>query len=175
MLHSGIMSDDYRDVRRKAELLLEAERLFLAQKAKCKYLNQGDRCTKFFHDLIKRNNKRNAIVTICKRDGSFTVDGNEIANEFVNYYKSILGSKIDRVQIHKDIITDGPCVSENDWSGLLAPVTMDEVRTALFDIYNDKAPGSDGFGSFFFKSFWDIIGIDVFAAMHEFFLAVRGF
>lgn len=52
-LSSGVQNADLKNLRLQAEGLLEAERLFLSQKAKCKFLQQGDRCTKFFHDLIK--------------------------------------------------------------------------------------------------------------------------
>lgn len=47
---------------------------------------------------------------------------------------------------------------------------MEEVRNALFDIDIDKARGTDEFGSFFFKSFWNIVGNDVFDDVHEIFL-----
>lgn len=49
----------------------------------------GDRCSKFFHDLIKRNNKRNLILAITKRDGVVTSCKDEIAAEFVGYFKRL--------------------------------------------------------------------------------------
>ncbi|XP_075481269.1 uncharacterized protein LOC142521981 [Primulina tabacum] len=69
MLPSGVMLDDYREVKKNTEMLLESERLFIAQKAKLNYLKHGDKCTKFFHDLIKKKNKRNAIIAIQNQDG----------------------------------------------------------------------------------------------------------
>lgn len=50
---------------------------------------------------------------------------------------------------------------------------MDEVRDALFVIDNDKAPGSNGYGSYFFKATWDITGFDLFRAVDEFFRNCR--
>jgi hypothetical protein len=39
----------------------------------------------------------------------------------------------------------------------------------MFQIGNDKAPGSDGFSSKFFKAAWDVIGKDILIAIHNFF------
>ncbi|XP_073129130.1 uncharacterized protein [Henckelia pumila] len=131
------------ELRRRAEYLLEAERLFLSQKAKCEYLKHSDRCSKFFHGMIKRNIKRNNIVALTLRDGSTSVNPNEIADEFVGYYRNLLG--------------------------LTRVVSVDEIRGALGNIEDDKAPGPDGFGAAFFKKAWGTVGGDVIAAVSEFF------
>lgn len=74
--------------------MLEAERLFFAQKATGEFQMLGDRCSKFFHDLIKRNNKRNLILAITKRDRVVTSCKDESAAEFVGYFKQRLGQSV---------------------------------------------------------------------------------
>ncbi|KAJ7009375.1 hypothetical protein NC653_000139 [Populus alba x Populus x berolinensis] len=49
------------------------------------------------------------------------------------------------------------------------PVTNEEIKTALFSIPDDKAPGPDGFTSLFFKKSWSIIGADFMRAVSYFF------
>ncbi|GJY81166.1 protein LAZ1 [Tanacetum coccineum] len=49
-------------------------------------------------------------------------------------------------------------------------VTNEEIKTAMFDIGDDRAPGPDGFTPAFFKKNWDIVGNDVCNAMREFFI-----
>eukprot|EP00253_Pinus_taeda_P018786 PITA_18786 len=44
---------------------------------------------------------------------------------------------------------------------LEAKVTMDEVKTALFAMDPDKAPGPDGFSARFLQSCWHIVGKDL--------------
>ncbi|XP_073275385.1 uncharacterized protein [Primulina huaijiensis] len=83
MFRTGTVSSDYKDCKRQADLLLEVERSFIAQKAKLTYLQQGDRCTKFFHDLIKRNNKRNAILALKNNAGAIISEPTQIADLFV--------------------------------------------------------------------------------------------
>lgn len=146
ILRNGGMPVKYPEIRRKREMLLEADRLFLAQKSKCTYLMQNDMCTKFFHDLIKINNKKNAIVSLALHDGSSTVDSLNISHEFVQHFRDLLGVKVG-------IMSAGPRILEEDFDSLIDPVLDDEIKATLFDI--DKAPGSDGFGSFFYKSAWD--------------------
>lgn len=77
---------EYPKIRKKKEMLVEVDRLFLAHKSKCTYLLQGDRCTKFFYDLIKRNNKNNAIVSLTLHDGISTTDSVNISHEFVQHF-----------------------------------------------------------------------------------------
>ncbi|KAL0308230.1 UNVERIFIED_CONTAM: hypothetical protein Sradi_5765300 [Sesamum radiatum] len=84
--------DSLGDLRKKATFLAEAERHFYFQKAKIHFLKQGDRNTKFFHDMVKRNAARNSIMAITKADGSIITSAPEIAQEFVNFYTSLLGT-----------------------------------------------------------------------------------
>lgn len=69
----------------------EAERMFYQQRAKGVYLKNSDRCTRFFHDLVKRNNKRNVIVTITKQFGEQTISLGKVAAEFVGTFPPFVG------------------------------------------------------------------------------------
>ena len=54
-------------------------------------------------------------------------------------------------------------------SSLLLPVTPADVKQAVFDIAEDKAPGPDGYSSGFFKAAWPIVGQEVTTAVMDFF------
>ena len=54
----------------KASNLAEAERSFCSQLAKARFLQNSDRGTKFFHDLIKSSRSQNHIASISLTDGS---------------------------------------------------------------------------------------------------------
>ncbi|GJV91138.1 reverse transcriptase domain, reverse transcriptase zinc-binding domain protein [Tanacetum coccineum] len=53
---------------------------------------------------------------------------------------------------------------------MVRTITNEEIKSAMFDIGDDRAPGPDGFTSAFFKKAWDIIGSEVCEANKEFFL-----
>ncbi|KAL0329407.1 UNVERIFIED_CONTAM: hypothetical protein Sradi_4927400 [Sesamum radiatum] len=83
--------DSLGNLRKKAIFLIEVERHFYYQKAKIYFLKQGDRNTKFFHDMVKRNTTRNSILAVTKSDGSIITSTPDIAQELIGFYTSLLG------------------------------------------------------------------------------------
>ncbi|KAL0350199.1 UNVERIFIED_CONTAM: hypothetical protein Sradi_4169100 [Sesamum radiatum] len=67
---NAVIRDSVGELRKKAVFLAEAERHFYYQKAKLHFLKMGDRNTKFFHDMVKRNATKSSIMAITKTDGS---------------------------------------------------------------------------------------------------------
>lgn len=51
---------------------------------------------------------------------------------------------------------------------LLCPITVEEVRKALFHMHPDKSPGSDGMSPEFYQKYWKIVGKDVVAVVKDF-------
>lgn len=43
-----------------------------------------------------------------------------------------------------------------------------KIKTALFDIDDEKSPGPDGFGAFFCKKDWEVVRRDVVLAVTDF-------
>ncbi|XP_021729884.1 uncharacterized protein LOC110696859 [Chenopodium quinoa] len=54
-------------------------------------------------------------------------------------------------------------------SFLIRPISHDEIDVGLKGIDNTKAPGIDGFNSFFFKRAWHIVKDDIYASVIDFF------
>lgn len=164
----GDPPSEYGALRKKATLLAEVEKTFYQQRAKSVYLKNSNRSTKFFHDLVKRNNKRGAIITLTKQSGEQTSSLEEVANEFVVYYQGLLGASEPCIPLDSSNM-GGRRLSEGQMKELIMPVADEEIRLALFDIRKDKAPGPDGFKAKFFTSAWDMVGAYFFAAIREFF------
>ncbi|GJV38332.1 RNA-directed DNA polymerase, eukaryota, reverse transcriptase zinc-binding domain protein [Tanacetum coccineum] len=53
---------------------------------------------------------------------------------------------------------------------MIREIEEDEINEAMFQIDGNKAPGPDGFSSYFFKRAWNIVGSDVCNAIKEFFI-----
>ncbi|GJS26094.1 hypothetical protein Tco_0486714 [Tanacetum coccineum] len=51
--------------------------------------------------------------------------------------------------------------SADSCTNMVRPVSDEEIKVAMFSIGDDRAPGSDGYSSAFFKKGWDIVGGDV--------------
>ncbi|GKC05518.1 RNA-directed DNA polymerase, eukaryota, reverse transcriptase zinc-binding domain protein, partial [Tanacetum coccineum] len=53
---------------------------------------------------------------------------------------------------------------------MVADINEKEIKEAMFDIGENRAPGPDGYTSAFFKHSWDIVGNDICQAIKEFFM-----
>ncbi|KAK4348291.1 hypothetical protein RND71_034630 [Anisodus tanguticus] len=157
------------NLRHNSVLLCEAEICFLRQLAKCEHLKNSDRCTKFFHGMVKRNSKRNHIAAITKQDGSLTTSNDQVVTEFLEYYEGLLGTRDPCQPIDMGIIHSGNRLTPEQGEELTRSATDSEIKAAVFDIGDDKAPGPDGFSAGFYKKSWDIIGGDFCDAVKEFF------
>ena len=60
-------------------------------------------------------------------------------------------------------------MSDDQAIDLVRPMLDEEIKAALFDIGDDKAPGPDGYSSCFLKKSWSATGADVCLAVKEFF------
>lgn len=166
---NGELAEKIPPLRNKALFLAEAERRFFCQKAKTTHLLKSDRNTRFFHSLVKRNAMKNKILYLTRPDGSVIEDMNQISSEFVQYYEELFGSHAVLNPPLMNIINSGPVLNAEDSLMLDSYVTKEEIRAALFDIGDDKAPGPDGFTAAFFKASWDTTGHDLTEAVLEFF------
>ncbi|KAL2230709.1 UNVERIFIED_CONTAM: hypothetical protein Sindi_1665300 [Sesamum indicum] len=61
------------------------------------------------------------------------------------------------------------CITDEEASHLLLPVSPNDVKQAVFDIVEDKAPGPDGYSSGFFKAAWPVVGKEVTRVVLDFF------
>lgn len=71
--------------------------------------------------------------------------------------------------INVEIVKSGPTLSLHQQQGLVAEVTHDKIRKALYSLPNDKEPGIDGYQVEFFKANWNIVRDDVCSAVQAFF------
>ena len=47
--------------------------------------------------------------------------------------------------------------------------SKEEIKNAIFAMNKDGSPGPDGFGAFFYQTYWDVIKDEVSNAILEFF------
>ncbi|KAE8661204.1 hypothetical protein F3Y22_tig00116937pilonHSYRG00119 [Hibiscus syriacus] len=152
--------------------LEEVEVMFLKQKAKVQWLKEGDKCTKFFHSIISSKNKIDNIQILINDQGRRLESFDEMAVEVTEFYSGLLGTVYPGVKncdpnLLKDLMQFNlpPDYSSN----LVNEVTGEEIKEAIFNQGNDKAPVPDGFTPYFFKKLWFMVGEDVIKAIKYFF------
>ncbi|GJV91865.1 hypothetical protein Tco_1539678, partial [Tanacetum coccineum] len=140
---------------------------FLRQKAKIEWLEGGDSNTSYFHKSIKSRNQRSRIDVVTNAE-NVEVTGLGVPDVFVSHYEAFIGSSMECDLLNTTGLINKK-VSDGSNTNMIRPVTNAEIKKAMFDIGDAKAPGPDGYTSTFFKKGWDVVGQDVCNAIQDFF------
>ena len=143
-------------------LLKQREKLFLFNKrywgnlARKKWLVDGDRNSRLFHQSATNRKRGCSILRIKDTSGIWIEERPAIQQKFILDFSSRFTSAHGpRPRVHGFLAT--PIVTAEENADLIKPVTDDEIYTAVFQMDLHKAPGSDGFGASFYQDHWDIV------------------
>ena len=118
---------------------------------------KGERPTKYFFNLEKRNYSRKVISELEDDEGEITKEEEQILLKIENYYRDLYTSKIDVTEEqfnHYIEHLESPCLSQEDSEKLDGLVTYAECKESLASFSSGKSPGEDGFTvEFYFDSF----------------------
>ncbi|KAF7808425.1 reverse transcriptase [Senna tora] len=161
-----------KTIRHQLEFYLDCEETLWAQKARQTWLVNGDRCTAYFHNIVKNRRVQNQINAIQDDSGKWTDDYQTIQQIRISYFKDIFTER-NPVQVN-DIVNklqkyQIPSLQNNHIDILNKPFTKEEYLSALHQMKLDGAPGLDGYNVRFYKNFWDIVKVDVQAMINGFF------
>ncbi|GJS70464.1 hypothetical protein Tco_0703305 [Tanacetum coccineum] len=101
-------------------------------------------------------------------DDMFKFEGNHVVDQFVKHFTSFLGLEADMQSMDMRSLNCNT-VGDEDAENMIKNVSDVEIKEALYDICNNKAPGPDGYSAKFYKSAWTVVGKDVCEAVKEFF------
>ncbi|GJX35824.1 sodium/hydrogen exchanger 6 [Tanacetum coccineum] len=148
------------------EAQLDEER-FLKQKAKIEWLKAGDSNTAYFHKIMKSKCARNMIEMVSDASNNL-YDDNQVPGAFVNHYNQFLGAEGVTIPLDDhDLFTRVLDDVKADF--MVRDVSNDEVKSVIFSMRDDRAPGLDGFTAAFFKKAWDVVGGDITCVVRDFF------
>ncbi|XP_057980117.1 uncharacterized protein LOC131165952 [Malania oleifera] len=144
------LQEELRKKKCEAIRLESANRMFLSQLAKCKYMRHNDRNSSFFHVVLRRNRCKNHIAAVMKQNGELTKSYDQVAAEFVNYYSQLIGTECCS-KINVRVVKRGPVLNDLRRNEMIQLILDEDIRMALFSIRDDKAPGPDGSLQVFIK------------------------
>ncbi|XP_039069137.1 uncharacterized protein LOC120215551 [Hibiscus syriacus] len=87
-----------------------------------------------------------------------------MVNEVASFYIKLLGTADPLIkEMNPSILQEllNYSFSPEATPSLVKEASADEIKNALFNQGNEKAPGPDEFSSFFFKNCWSIVGEDI--------------
>ncbi|KAL5581946.1 hypothetical protein UlMin_014388 [Ulmus minor] len=158
-----------KELRGQLNELLKREELLWFQKAKIQWRLEGDRSSKFFFMTTMVRRKSNRIDCLKLDDGQWVYSRNQIGNVFAARFESVFDIPTHPPPFDLSDYVD-PIITGEENSELLRIPTWEEVRDVVFSMGAFKAPGPDGMPVLFFKTYWNVVGWDLVAAVREFFL-----
>lgn len=158
------------EVAAKAEVLeaLRCEESFWRDKARVKWLKEGDKCSSFFHAYARQKQAR-AQINYLNDGATLLSDQQAIADHVVHFYQALYGPGTPPIGIADFCSVIPSLVSTEENIMLTAVPTSEEIKNTVFSMDPASAPGPDGFPGSFYQSCWDIVGSDVISFVQYFF------
>ena len=150
-------------MKEKLENLRQEKLKGIMMRAKVKWIEEGEKPTKYFCSLEKRNYVNKTIYRIKDKEGKLVCDQKKILEEIENYYNKLYTSIDDElIDVNLDEILSNseiPTLSSTQADTLEGIISIKEAGAALYKMRNNKSPGTDGYSSEFYKFFWKDLGI----------------
>ena len=139
---------------------LESERITGAiLRSKVKWVEEGEKSTKFFFSLEKQNYVKKHIRKLKLNNNVVTTDQQKIKTEMEYFYSNLYKSSLNEENVDDDFFPSQcmPNLSAQDKQFCDLPITSDECFNTLNTFKKNKSPGNDGLTFEFYKQFWDLV------------------
>ena len=138
-------------------------------RSRVRWISDGEKVTKYFCNLEKRNFVSKCMNSLKKNDGEIISDQSEILRETMQFYKKLY-SKKDRNSTDLEALLSNhnvPRLCESDKNELEGLITYPELLYCIKKASNNTSPGFDGFTYEFFKFFWKDLGHFLLRAIND--------
>ena len=177
-LENNLQDDNIQLLERKKEYLQDLRKSRIDGaiiRSRAKWIQEGEKCTKYFCSLEKRNYVDKSFHYIETEEGEIINDKTEIKTQVKTFYENLYKSKEDIIA-DVDLATinnlqEAPRLSNHESNSIEGDITMTEALSSLKKMENNKSPGSDGYTTEFFKFFWNDIGAFLVRSINEGFLS----
>ena len=147
-------------------------------RSETKWLEQGEKPTKYFFNLEKSNYERKLIREVKLENGEIISNFAQVNKEIENFYGKMYTSKIPgnntsdlsehNHNIHKFIKgLKIPQLNVEEEESLEKNLMFEELKDALTSFADNKLPGEDGFTKEFYEAFFDLLGKDLLNSYNE--------
>jgi len=143
----------------------QAHESLLRQKARSRWLKEGDCNSRYFHLLMNANRRNNSLKGVMI-DGTWTDDPHKVKEEVRSFFSQRFHEP-DYYRPRLDGISF-QTINQHQNNMLTAPSQEKEVKQAVCDCGSEKSPGPDGLNFKFIKKFWQMFKPDVLRFLDEF-------
>ena len=159
---------DYIRIKCKLENTYKNECKGASIRSRTKWLEHGERNTKYFMSLEKRNGEKKNILKL-RKGKKIISKQDEILHEVVSFYEELYTSKkITKREVQRYYESSAVNkLNEEDKKLCEGLLNSAECRKAAFKMPKNKAPGGDGLPIEFYQEFWDDIEPVLVNALNE--------
>lgn len=147
------------------DALLQEETLW-STKAKNAWREKGDKCTGYFHRMVKARVFANSITSLLIENKK-ELDPNRIREHAEDFFQKLYSENITNRPRLENLGLK--CITVDQAEGLQQPFKEDELLGALKELAKDKTPGPDGYSVRFFLFCWDFMKFDILKVFDEFY------
>jgi len=131
-----------------------AERI--ANKAKCRWFDEGEKSNKYFLNLLKRRRDETTLKTL--EHGDIKANSQKgIEDLVVNFYSNLYDENKDLSRDFNSFFPELPQLNDEDRRELDKPITLEELKITL-DGCKESSPGPDGIPYMVYKECWEVFG-----------------
>ncbi|KAI3821231.1 hypothetical protein L1987_08792 [Smallanthus sonchifolius] len=140
-------------MKKKRVEMENKKKLDLKQRARIKWLVDGDENSAFFHGVINGKKRRNRINGLMINN-KWVIDPKLVKKEVLMQFKKKFS---DDYPIRPSLINDNlGTLSDSHRVLLEADFSEEEIKHAIWQCAGGKAPGPDGFSFEFIRKFWNV-------------------
>ena len=162
--NNGSMLDieNYLLAKEKLKQLELKELEAIKIKTKARFLEEGERSTRYFYSLEKNRKTKQTIRTLTKENLDTVSQPQDLLKETHNFYKTLFTAEpCDQNARNQFLSCDIPRLPAGARECCEGAVTEEELGKAVKAMENNKSPGCDGLTSNFYKHFWPILGAEL--------------
>ena len=140
----------------------QAQRSLLA--AKALWVEQGERCTKFFLNLQKKQLQDSTIPSLLSPDGTLLDTTPAILEATYDFYSHLYSPKTTSNNLQNIFLSNlDRQLSPAQALSCEGSLSLPELDTALHQLNVNKSPGLDGLPVEFYTTFWSLLKHDIHA------------
>ena len=166
--------EEYDSLKREYEQIQREKAQGAMIRSRAKFIEDGEKCTKFFLNLEKKNHELKNIRCLLCEDDSILTEPEAILEKQKEYYENLYTEPSESASIEPNAyFLDNANIQQLDDTSKLdceKDITLEECSMALKSMANNKTPGADGFPTEFYKFFWQDIKNIVFSTYKYAFL-----
>ena len=152
------LQDQYAQAKQELELIHESLAKGSMIRSRATLIEENEKCSKYFLNLEKHNNKVKNIKSIIT-DDKLVCNTKDIMHEsklfYQSLYKKAINANTDFEKAGSDMFkVEHKKLDETEKVMCDSPITKAECLASIKELPNNKSPGSDGFGIEFYKFFW---------------------